>query len=339
MANATKEMVNAAKDIGLISKELEGVDATKAFYKLQEQGEVISEEILPAFAKRLKEVASVGLDKKLESNAVAMQRFVNVSLPMAGNEFFKAGWGEGLTDLFNTLAENMVDLIPLFKSLGRIAGSIAKTIARAIDLITPPLRVLGNILNWVTGITGDFSLLISTAFVGASMAFLSSSKRFALGSTIIRSSLIANILKPLLAIIVILAEVEEMLNKLVFKDKIGVDYDPRLDKRSKHFDKKMWEEKVGSDLSKEERMLFNSNSPSPLTDPVSWGRDAISFFKSLYEPIGGIQPNAMMNNIPPVNIVNNIVVDGEVVATSVTNTSAFENGVAKTIYPIMQGGQ
>ena len=57
MANAIPEMVKAAQDIGLISKEMNLVEATSQFYKLQEQGKVISEEILPAFGKRLREVA------------------------------------------------------------------------------------------------------------------------------------------------------------------------------------------------------------------------------------------------------------------------------------------
>ncbi|MGO2473314.1 MAG: hypothetical protein ACTH6D_08020 [Vibrio litoralis] len=53
------------------------------------------------------------------------------------------------------------------------------------------------------------------------------------------------------------------------------------------------------------------------------------------------QMNNVNNNNVTVNPVVNTTVelDGETIANSISQTSSFQNGVAQTIYPIMQGGQ
>jgi len=346
MANATKEMVNAAKDIGLISKELEGVEATKAFYKLQEQGEVISEEILPAFAKRLKEVASVGLDKKLESNAVAMQRLVNVSLPMVGNEFFKAGWGEGLTDLFNTLADSSVDLIPLFKGLGRVLGGFVKGIARLIDVITPPLRVLGNALDWITEKMGDFSGVIGVLVGAGGIMALTGKISKLTGVTLslggvakaTAKALKVGWLLPILAIVDALKLYEDMMTQFFWKDRITANYDPRLDEDSKYYDPNFKKEEKESTLFGYDNFKLRKDPfgglKSGLNNVLGW------FSKFNYEN-GVSQGNPLTKGNTPIQVVVNhkTIVDGEEVASSVVKTDQFTNGVNTTILPLMQGGE
>lgn len=323
MSNATKEMVNAAKDIGIISKELDGVAATKAFYKLQEQGQVISEEILPAFAKRLKDVAAVGLDKKLESNSVAMQRLVNVTLPMVGNEFFKAGWGDGLTDLFNTLSENLRDLIPLFKSLGRIAGSLAHGISRLVALITPPLRVMGNLLDWVTEKTGDFSVVVGTFIALISSKLFPAISSFALAGKIFKGTVISSFIKPLLFLLKTLGKLmlfEEVVNMFT-RDKEG-----------------LFVGKGETDLDKNKSSKFSAtnvlgNSFSFLDTPIE---DLFSNLTSRFSNPNPVMPKQDMQSI---TIQGNVYLDKEQVGSVISNSDGFKNGVAQTIYPIMQGGQ
>ena len=107
-----------------------------------------------------------------------MQRLVNVALPLAGNEMFKAGFGEGLTDLFNTSSESLTDLIPLFKGLGRILGSVFHAIAKGLQLITAPLRLVGELLDRITEVTGKWSYLVSTGLAAGLVVILSRMGKF-----------------------------------------------------------------------------------------------------------------------------------------------------------------
>lgn len=326
MSNATKEMVNAAKDIGLISKELEGVDATKAFYKLQEQGMVISEEILPAFAKRLKAVAAVGLDKKLESNAVAMQRLVNATLPMVGNEFFKAGWGDGLTDLFNTISENVVDLIPLFKSLGKITGSMAHGLARLVDLITPPLRVLGNLLDWLTDKTGDFSAVVATFTTFMVIRFLPMIASFGTAGKVFKGIVISSYIKPLLLLLKTLGRLmlfEEVVNMFT------------RDKEGKFVGK--------GNTSTEQNINADWSATNLLGDKFSFLDTSLEdLWKGITNKFGSssnqIQAMPRQEN-QSITIQGNVYLDKEQVGSVLSTADGFKNGVATTIYPILQGGQ
>ena len=153
-ANAIPEMVKSAQDIGLISKELGLVQATSEFYNLQQQGKVITEEILPAFSKRMKEFASGGLAEKLKSNAVAMGKMMN-AWEQIQNMIFKSGFGEGLTELFNTLSKSGMELSELWEGLGKILGGVFRIAAKAIAAITPTLAALGGAFNSLSDALGE----------------------------------------------------------------------------------------------------------------------------------------------------------------------------------------
>lgn len=176
MPNAIKLMAQAAQDAGL------SVDGTvKELFKLMEAGAVASDVILPHFAKRLQEAARAngGLDKAIESNRAAMNRLI-ASAQIAGDETFRAGYADGLTDLFNTSAEALKDLTPLFKSFGKIMGSFFHALARGIQLVTPPLQLLGIVLDKVTDVLGDFS-----GIVGAGGTLWLLNKKFGIFSKVI----------------------------------------------------------------------------------------------------------------------------------------------------------
>lgn len=159
-ANAIPEMVKAAQDIGLIDKGLTLTKATAAFGKLQEEGKVMSEEILPRFAERLKMVASTGLEEKLKSNRVAMGR-LQFAFEDAANSFFKSGFEKGLTSLFNTSADLIADNEILWKSLGTIIGGILKGVAYLIEkVVAPAFSAFGSILGALTVAFGDFTALL-----------------------------------------------------------------------------------------------------------------------------------------------------------------------------------
>ncbi|MCP3682614.1 MAG: tape measure protein, partial [bacterium] len=160
MPNGLKIMGLAAKDAGL------SVNGTVGeLMKLMEQGRVATQTVLPFFAKRMREAAQANgaLEKALDSNRVAMNRFLFATTE-AADIIFKTGFGEGLTDFFNTSGDSLRKLEPLWKALGRIIGSVFKVVSRGIDLITPPLRLLGMILDSITERFGDMSFVITTLF-------------------------------------------------------------------------------------------------------------------------------------------------------------------------------
>ncbi len=223
-ANAIPEMVKAAQDIGIIDKSLTLTEATKAFTKLQEEGKVMSEEILPRFAERLKMVASVGLEEKLKSNRVAMGR-LQFAFEDAANSFFKSGFEKGLTSLFNKTADLIADNEDLWKSLGIVIGGVLKGVAFIIDhVISPAFSAFGSILSALTVAFGDFTALIipglsPLAYVilpkivkglgGVHKAMLAL-RAFALGT-----------LAPLVLLVATLEEISEFFNPTGKKTLIG----------------------------------------------------------------------------------------------------------------------
>lgn len=151
IANAIPEMVKAAQDIGLIDKSLSLTKATAAFAKLQEQGKVLSEEILPRFGERLREAAGKGLDGALKGYNVAFGR-LKFSIEDAANTMFKAGFGEGLTGLLNEIALFVRDMAPLWKGLGKILGGIFNMISKVIAFVKPAFLAIGSIIKQVSGL-------------------------------------------------------------------------------------------------------------------------------------------------------------------------------------------
>lgn len=169
LPGAVQLMAKAAQDAGLTvngtALELED---------LMKKGKLRSADVLPFFAKRLQEFANANgaLESKLNSNRVAMNRLKS-SYEIAANEFFDAGWGEGLTELFNDLAKNIKGLNPLLRGFGRIFGSVMRGISTAITLVSAPFKVFGMLLDKVTQLTGRFSAIAVPALniVAATMLY------------------------------------------------------------------------------------------------------------------------------------------------------------------------
>ncbi|AGH32169.1 hypothetical protein VPHG_00102 [Vibrio phage 11895-B1] len=147
-------MAKAAQDAGI---SISG--SVKEMMELQQRGELISAKVLPFFAQRMHEaaVANGGLENALNSNRVAMNRMVT-SFQMAGDAMFKSGFGEGLTELFNSIGDMISDNMPLWKALGKIVGGVLSGLADVIDtIIAPALSALGSIFHALTKLFGDFS--------------------------------------------------------------------------------------------------------------------------------------------------------------------------------------
>lgn len=217
-------MAKSAQEAGLIGDEVPEGQLVASMEKLMQDGRLLSKDVLPFFAKNLREFASPGLQKAMDSNRVAMGRMVNATKE-ASVEFFKSGFEEGLTDLFNTTADSIRDLTPLWKALGRIFGSVMKIIARGIQLITPPLRLLGGLLDKITEQFGDLSYVV-VSLLGAGL--IQSAARMGKLVAVAKAMRVAflALLAPLFKIVLALGLIEEVTNVLIDRNKKGILFDP-----------------------------------------------------------------------------------------------------------------
>lgn len=143
-----------AKSMGITTAELS---------KQMELGKVYSKDVLPNFGKTLQEWArnNGALDKSLNNLRVQQARMITQT-QLSGNVIFQSGWGEGLSDLYKTITEELKELEPLMKSIGRVGGSVFKAAARIVSAFGSILKAVGQALDWVTGMTGDWSAALLT---------------------------------------------------------------------------------------------------------------------------------------------------------------------------------
>ncbi|BAV80945.1 hypothetical protein [Vibrio phage RYC] len=160
LPNAIQIMAKSAGEAGLT------VNGTVAeMMKLQEQGGLISEKVLPIFAKNMSLAARAngGLDKALESNRVTMNRMLT-EMKVAGDLIFRSGFSEGLTQLFNSIAKMLKDNEELWVALGRVFGSVFKALSKGVDFLNRIFQSMGTVLNWLTELFGDFSAVAVGVF-------------------------------------------------------------------------------------------------------------------------------------------------------------------------------
>jgi tape measure domain-containing protein len=331
---AVQIMARAAKRAGLI--EGEGSDLVGNLEKLMENGKLYAKDVLPAFAEELREFAASGIDKALDSNRIAMNRLIFASQD-ARNEFFKAGFGEGLTDLFRTLATTTGELIPLFKGFGRILGSVFHIISRSVQLITPPLRFIGMLFDNLTEIMGKFSFIVTSGLMVAFSSLLVKIPALTAFFMALRKGALGFLL-PLLQVIVALGAIEELLNRYVFKDKLGLGYDPRLDPESKHYDKNMaitQQKSAKSNTPLSESMLANGVTlpPSLITNPISWIKQMYSTLK----PEGSFNLHANPIKIA-LDVKNSISKDGNITSFVDSRVNEQWGNTLTSAYSGLAGG-
>lgn len=156
LPSAVPLMAKAAQDAGLT------INGTVAeLNDLMQKGKVYSDKILPYFAKRLREFANANgaLEAKLKSNRVAMGRMIS-TYQIAAADFFQSGYGEGLTETFNALADTIGDLGPMFRVLSKIIGAMFKAFAFGLKLVSAPLNFFFTQIEKVTDIFGDWIITI-----------------------------------------------------------------------------------------------------------------------------------------------------------------------------------
>lgn len=211
-------MAKSAQDAGLT------VDGTvKSMMDLQMKGGLISEKVLPHFARNMSAAARAngGLEKAMLSNRVAMNRLM-FSFQEAGNIIFKSGFGEGLTELFNAMAESVVKLKPLWEALGKIIGSVFSLIADGVKWVTPMFVSMGEVLNSITkGLGESYAFLVAMAGPALYIYKLFGSKALKALPIVGQFVILLDLIKE------VAFWAEELDNLLFSKNKIGLLYDPR----------------------------------------------------------------------------------------------------------------
>ena len=299
-----------AKAVGVTTEELD---------RLMKRGEVFSKDVLPEFGRNLREFAAPGLEDALNSNRIAMNRMFN-EVKFSGEDFFM-GLEGGLTEFFNSVSTMFKSNEKVWKSLGKVLGSILKGVTFVLDhLVTPALNLVGATLDVVTTSLGDFSALIAPAFSPLTYILLpkllSLLPKLSSGFTGIGSSLAGitgKFLKWAAAIEIIVGGLEELVNAFITKDKVGVLYDARR-----------------PDTSMLER--FFGVDPDTVAGLGSVRKAGSYYSDILANPVWA--KGASQETV----IQNNVILDGEVVATSVTKSSAFDGAMNRHI-TMGQGGR
>jgi len=135
-------MSTASKAMGVTVQELT---------KMLENGEVVSNEFLPKFAKQLRIAAREGgaLTAALDTSGVALRRLIS-TVQLNIFDAFESGLGEGLASFFNDLRATVDQMAPTFRGLGRVAGAALTGLGIAIRALAQLLRPFGILLDTIT---------------------------------------------------------------------------------------------------------------------------------------------------------------------------------------------
>lgn len=136
-------MARAAKDAGLT---MNGTEAE--LFKMMEQGKVLAKDILPAFAKQLRQTAHDGgaLTHALDNNLSVAIGKATFNLQQMSNAIFTGG----LKDSLKLVLDNFNLLAPKTKDLAFLLG---KTLGGAVTAVTMPFVLFGAALADVWTLT------------------------------------------------------------------------------------------------------------------------------------------------------------------------------------------
>ena len=148
-----------------------------------------------------------------------MNRFM-FSLQEAGDTIFKTGLSKGLTEFFNTSAKAIRDLAPLWRTLGRVIGSVFQGISEIVRAITPALIAIGEVFDGLSKSMGDFSGALVLLSPLLASIFSPAVKAGLIGLTSIFARLVVPIVAMAKAIETVAFWTEELLN--IGGNKIGV---------------------------------------------------------------------------------------------------------------------
>ncbi len=111
-------------------------------FKMMEQGQLVSSEVLPKVAAELKKAALEGgaFDKALQGLRVTEGQMITET-QRAGDTIFKSGFSEGLSNLYKTISEILKTSGPQLEKLGKIFGVVFNGIAYSLKVLEPVMKV------------------------------------------------------------------------------------------------------------------------------------------------------------------------------------------------------
>ncbi len=134
-----------AKALGLTEAEL---------FKQMETGKVLAAETLPKVAKAYREAAKEGgaYELALKGLRVAEGRMLT-DAQRAGKNIFQGGFSEGMAKMYESITDMLKSSEPQLKKLGKVFGMVFEAIAKAIDIVTPVLKLFIDNLGVLVGAT------------------------------------------------------------------------------------------------------------------------------------------------------------------------------------------
>lgn len=150
--------------VGLFVKALNQMKGTtnlteKDLFRLMEDGQLLSKDILPKVAEQMKIAARNGgaLDKAMKSNRASWQR-LQTAMQNAMNLFFISGFGESLTSAFDSAAAAVDGAGGAIEVFGHVAGQIVSGATDAFtelhDIVVFTFRMIEYYANQV-GISSE----------------------------------------------------------------------------------------------------------------------------------------------------------------------------------------
>lgn len=339
MPIALQAMTKAAVAAGVITDDLTEKYGSQqaAMEKLMEQGKLYSADVLPFFGEEIRKVVEPGLERALKSNMNAWNRLKNVWEDTA-NVIFTSGFGEGLTEVFNNTAEFFKRSKGLWISIGRILGSVFKAIGVAIKVLTPIVSALGTVLEFVTGLLGDFAGIIVIA-INATISKLSGFNKILgkvfgaifKGETLFQK--LGNAVKRFgMKLLLPLALLEELV--LFFKPDpskktfLGADIDDMFGGMDKMVEKMLAVFKPVQDFFD---TMFSKIDDTVKTLDMNQGNAGLINpygMANMQSKMEILYPASQQNNIN-LNVQSDVYLESEKVGSGITNTRAFREGVGR----------
>lgn len=134
-------------------------------FKMMEQGQLLSAEVLPKVAAEFKKSAKEGgaYTLALQGLRVKEGQFMT-GMQRAGKTIFNSGFEKGLANLYGTLSTMFENSEPQLKKLGKIFGDVFNGISIAIKVLEPIMKIA--IDNFYT-LVGAKAIFMVRGFVGA----------------------------------------------------------------------------------------------------------------------------------------------------------------------------
>lgn len=134
---------------------------------MMEQGKLLSSEVLPKVAEEFRKSAKEGgaYQLALKGLRVTEGQFITEA-QRGGKTIFSSGFEEGLSELYMTLTSILKDAGPQLEKIGKIFGTVFKAIAHILKLVEPPLKMIIDNIEYLTGAYMIRRLMLLRATLG-----------------------------------------------------------------------------------------------------------------------------------------------------------------------------